>query len=48
VSAADRDQARRFLRRLAIDTGGGMFIDGFVFASVAAALAGKAMGALST
>jgi putative MFS transporter len=43
VSAADRDQARRFLRRLTIATGGGMFIDGFVFASVAAALAGKAM-----
>jgi putative MFS transporter len=36
-------KARRFLRRLTIATGGGMFIDGFVFASVAAALAGKAM-----
>ncbi|HVX46804.1 MAG TPA: MFS transporter [Mycobacteriales bacterium] len=35
--------ARHFLRRLTIATGGGMFIDGFVFASFAAALAGKAM-----
>ncbi|MFE9607535.1 MFS transporter [Streptomyces sp. NPDC006012] len=34
---------RRFLRRLTIATGGGMFIDGFVFASVASALAGTAM-----
>ncbi|MEU4898269.1 MFS transporter [Streptomyces sp. NPDC044780] len=33
----------RFLRRLTLATGGGMFIDGFVFASVAAALAGNAM-----
>lgn len=37
--------ARRFLRRLTVATGGGMFIDGFVFASVAAALAGRAMSA---
>jgi putative MFS transporter len=35
--------ARHFLRRLTLATGGGMFIDGFVFASVAAALAGRAM-----
>ncbi|MEU6736802.1 MFS transporter [Streptomyces physcomitrii] len=40
------DQAahqRAFLRRLTLATGGGMFIDGFVFASFAAALAGGAM-----
>ncbi|WP_052488916.1 MFS transporter [Streptomyces sp. 150FB] len=36
-------RTRRFLRRLTVATGGGMFIDGFVFASVAAALAGSAM-----
>lgn len=36
-------RTRRFLRRLTLATGGGMFIDGFVFASVAAALAGGAM-----
>jgi putative MFS transporter len=36
-------RARRFLRRLTLATGGGMFIDGFVFASVAAALSGSAM-----
>jgi MFS transporter, putative metabolite transport protein len=36
-------QVHRFLRRLTLATGGGMFIDGFVFASVAAALAGGAM-----
>ena len=38
-------EARRrgFLRRLTVATGGGMFIDGFIFASVAAALAGSAM-----
>lgn len=36
-------RTRRFLRRLTLATGGGMFIDGFVFASVAAALAGSAM-----
>lgn len=35
--------ARGFLRRLTLATGGGMFLDGFVFASVAAALAGGAM-----
>ena len=35
--------SRRFLRRLTAATGGGMFIDGFVFASVASALAGGAM-----
>jgi putative MFS transporter len=34
---------RSFLRRLTLATGGGMFIDGFIFASVAAALAGSAM-----
>ncbi|MFD7920768.1 MFS transporter [Streptomyces sp. NPDC059740] len=34
---------RGFLRRLTLATGGGMFVDGFVFASVAAALAGSAM-----
>ncbi|MCX4832281.1 sugar porter family MFS transporter [Streptomyces sp. NBC_01016] len=34
---------RRFLWRLTAATGGGMFIDGFVFASVASALAGSAM-----
>jgi putative MFS transporter len=36
-------RTRRFLRRLTMATGGGMFIDGFVFASVASALAGGAM-----
>ncbi len=41
--AADAEGAGRFLRRLTLATGGGMFIDGFVFASVAAALAGSAM-----
>ena len=35
--------ARRFLRRVTIATGGGMFIDGFVFASFASALAGAGM-----
>lgn len=44
-SPADTTKARRFLRRLTAATGGGMFIDGFVFAAVAAALAGKAMTA---
>ncbi|WP_078849836.1 MFS transporter [Streptomyces sp. NRRL F-5126] len=42
-TAAPSPHTRRFLRRLTIATGGGMFIDGFVFASVAAALAGTAM-----
>ncbi len=32
-----------FLRRVVLATGGGMFLDGFVFATVAAALAGGAM-----
>lgn len=36
-------RARSFLRRLTVATGGGMFIDGFVFASVASALASSAM-----
>lgn len=36
--------AARFLRRVTVATGGGMFIDGFVFASFAAALAGAGMG----
>jgi putative MFS transporter len=36
-------EARTFLRRLTVATGGGMFIDGFVFASFAAALAGAGM-----
>ncbi|HLI38469.1 MAG TPA: MFS transporter [Streptosporangiaceae bacterium] len=36
-------RGRNFLRRLTLATGGGFFIDGFIFASVAAALAGKAM-----
>ncbi|MCQ4079975.1 MFS transporter [Streptomyces sp. RB6PN25] len=42
-SFGDIPKARRFLRRLTAATGGGMFIDGFVFAAVASALAGKAM-----
>jgi MFS transporter, putative metabolite transport protein len=37
---------RRFLRRLTVATGGGMFIDGFVFATFAAAFAGRARDAL--
>ncbi|RII15870.1 Inner membrane metabolite transport protein YgcS [Streptomyces sp. YIM 130001] len=39
-SAADR-QRRRFLRRLTAATGGGMFIDGFVFACIAVVVAGQ-------
>lgn len=39
-------KARRFLRRLTAATGGGMFIDGFVFATFAAALAGRAVDTL--
>jgi MFS transporter, putative metabolite transport protein len=39
----DTARTRSFLRRLTAATGGGMFIDGFVFASVASALAGSAM-----
>jgi putative MFS transporter len=35
-------KARGFLRRMTVATGGGMFIDGFVFATFAAALAGRA------
>lgn len=35
-------KSRHFLRRLTFATGGGMFIDGFVFATFAAAMAGKA------
>lgn len=38
--------ARRFLRRLTAATGGGMFIDGFFFATFAAALAGRAVDTL--
>ncbi len=33
---------RHFLRKLTVATGGGMFIDGFVFATFAAAVAGRA------
>ncbi len=43
TTARDGARAARFLRRLTLATGGGMFVDGFVFASVAAALAGGAM-----
>ncbi len=39
-------KARAFLRRMTAATGGGMFIDGFVFATFAAALAGRAHDAL--
>ncbi len=39
-------KARAFLRRLTAATGGGMFIDGFVFATFAAAFAGRAYYAL--
>ena len=39
-------KARAFLRRLTAATGGGMFIDGFVFATFAAAFAGRAVDAL--
>src|ERR1700748_885500 len=39
-------KARSFLRRLTAATGGGMFIDGFVFATFAAAFAGRAYDAL--
>ncbi|SEP51138.1 MFS transporter [Amycolatopsis saalfeldensis] len=35
----------RFLRRLTVATGGGMFLDGFVFACIAVAVAGKAFRA---
>lgn len=34
---------QRLLKRLTVATGGGMFIDGFIFASIASALANKAM-----
>lgn len=37
---------RHFLRKLTVATGGGMFIDGFVFATFAAAMAGRAHEAL--
>ncbi|XAS77730.1 MFS transporter [Dermatophilaceae bacterium Sec6.4] len=33
---------RHFLRKLTVATGGGMFIDGFIFATFAAAMAGRA------
>src|ERR1700742_4727885 len=39
-------KGRRFLRKLTAATGGGMFIDGFIFATFAAALAGRAHDAL--
>jgi putative MFS transporter len=39
-------KARSFLRKLTAATGGGMFIDGFVFATFAAAFAGRAYDAL--
>lgn len=35
-------KSRHFLQRLTVATGGGMFIDGFVFATFASAMAGKA------
>ncbi|MBO1755859.1 MFS transporter [Allobranchiibius sp. CTAmp26] len=37
---------RHFLRKMTVATGGGMFIDGFVFATFAAAMAGRAHEAL--
>jgi MFS transporter, putative metabolite transport protein len=40
-------KARAFLRRMTAATGGGMFIDGFVFATFAAAFAGRAYYALN-
>ncbi|WP_405943353.1 sugar porter family MFS transporter [Streptomyces sp. NBC_01020] len=43
TTAGPSHHTRRFLRRLTVATGGGMFVDGFVFASVASALAGSAM-----
>jgi MFS transporter, putative metabolite transport protein len=49
VRAADGEltpRARAFLRRMTAATGGGMFIDGFVFATFAAAFAGRAYYAL--
>jgi putative MFS transporter len=39
-------KGRSFLRRMTAATGGGMFIDGFVFATFAAAMAGRAHDAL--
>ncbi|NNG37946.1 MFS transporter [Flexivirga sp. ID2601S] len=39
-------KARHFLQRLTLATGGGMFIDGFVFATFASAMAGKAKSEL--
>src|ERR1700742_1636378 len=39
-------KGRRFLRKLTAATGGGMFIDGFIFATFAAAFAGRAHDAL--
>ena len=49
AQAADPEltpKARRFLRRMTVATGGGMFIDGFFFATFAAALAGRAVADL--
>lgn len=43
VGFTENKEGRRLLRRLTVATGGGMFIDGFVFASIASALANKAM-----
>jgi putative MFS transporter len=39
-------KARSFLRRMTAATGGGMFIDGFIFATFASALAGRAVDEL--
>ena len=46
IDAELTPKARAFLRRMTAATGGGMFIDGFVFATFAAALAGRAHDAL--
>lgn len=46
VDGALTPKARAFLRRMTAATGGGMFIDGFVFATFAAAFAGRASSAL--
>ncbi len=43
TTTSERTDTRAFLRRVTVATGGGMFIDGFVFASFAAALAGAGM-----
>jgi MFS transporter, putative metabolite transport protein len=46
IEAELTPKATRFLRRMTAATGGGMFIDGFVFATLAAAFAGRAVDAL--